>query len=64
VSSPTISAEVQKSATYLRATKHGIDQPKLYEDVGVYVVDGVIPEILHSEVRSTRAARHDHRTLA
>jgi hypothetical protein len=51
VDSLTICAEVQRSVTYLRTAKHGIDQPKLYEDVGVYVVDDAVPEILHTEVR-------------
>jgi hypothetical protein len=41
--------------TYLRAAKHGIDQPELYEDVGVYVVDDAVPRVLHAEVREIMA---------
>jgi hypothetical protein len=55
VDSPAISADVQKSVTYLRAAKHGIDQPELYEDVGVYVVDDAVPRVLHAEVRDIMA---------
>jgi hypothetical protein len=50
----SIESSVQTSVAYLRSAKYGIDQPKLFEDVGVYTVDDVLPTELHAEVRSSR----------
>jgi hypothetical protein len=50
----SIKSSVQTSIAYLRSAKYGIDQPELFEDVGVYTVDNALPTELHAEVRSTR----------
>jgi hypothetical protein len=39
-----------KASLYLQSSQHGIDKPQLYEDVGAYYTDDVVPKNLHSEV--------------
>lgn len=53
VDSRVIQADVLKIASYLRAAKHGIDHPQMFEDVGVHIADDVVPETLHAEVSSS-----------
>jgi hypothetical protein len=50
VDSASINATVKNVVAYLRAAKYGIDQPKLFEDVGVRTVDNAVPKELHAEV--------------
>jgi hypothetical protein len=39
-----------KASLYLRSSKYGIDKPQLFEDVGAYYADDVVPMNLHNEV--------------
>jgi hypothetical protein len=45
-----IQADVNNSDNYLRFSKFGISAPRLYEDVGAYFADDVVPKALHQEV--------------
>jgi hypothetical protein len=45
-----IQAAVHDADGYLRTSKLGITTPRMYEDVGAYFADDVVPEALHKEV--------------
>jgi hypothetical protein len=47
----SIKASVRDVVAYLRSAEHGIDQPELFENVGVYTVDDAVPRELHIMVR-------------
>jgi hypothetical protein len=49
----TIKVAVEKAVEYLRTSQYGIDIPKLYEDVGAFFADDVVPQVLHKEVRAS-----------
>jgi hypothetical protein len=45
-----LARDVEQAKSYLRSAKYAIDEPELYEVVGAYVVDDVVPKALRSEV--------------
>jgi hypothetical protein len=45
-----IHSAVRQADLYLRTSRHGIISPPLYEDVGAYVADDVVPRVLHHEL--------------
>jgi hypothetical protein len=45
-----IASDTRRAILYLRSSAYGIDTPRMYEDVGAYYSDDVIPKSLHSEV--------------
>jgi hypothetical protein len=45
-----IQAAVHDADGYLRTSKLGITTPRMYEDVGAYFADDVVPKTLHKEV--------------
>jgi hypothetical protein len=45
-----MSRTVEKAISYLRCCECAIDEPELYEAVGAYIADDVVPAALHAEV--------------
>lgn len=51
VSFDQIDAEVRNALKYIRAGTYALRPPRLKEEVGVYASDGLVPDLLHREVR-------------
>lgn len=47
-----IDKDVTNTLKFVRTSKYSIVQPKLREEVGVFVSDDLVPRSLHSEVGS------------